>query len=57
MREIQSGGAGMEIAIGLLAILAEISVLTFMLMKEFFLPFIGQCVCDFYGKVRDRYGK
>lgn len=47
----------MEIAIGLLAILAEISVLTFMLMKEFFLPFIGQCVCDFYGKVRDRYGK
>ena len=59
MREIQSGGAGMEIPviIGLLAILSEVSILVFMLMKEGFLPFVGQCFCDFYGKVKGRYGK
>ena len=59
MREIQSGGLGMEmpVIIGSLVILGEISILAFMLMKEWFLPFVGQCVCDFCGKVRDRYGK
>ena len=45
------------VLIGLLVILTEISVLAFMLMKEWILPFIGQCVCDFYGKVREIYGK
>ena len=59
MREIQSGGLEMEIPIIIvsLMILSEISFLTFMLMKEWFLPFVGQCVCDFYGKVRGKYGK
>lgn len=40
-----------------LAIFSEISVLAFMLMKEFFLPFVGGCVLGFCGKVRGRYGK
>lgn len=47
----------MPVIIGSLVILGEISILAFMLMKEWFLPFVGQCVCDFCGKVRDRYGK
>ena len=45
------------VIIGSLAILSEVSILVFVLMKEWFLPFVGQCVCDFYGKVRGRYGK
>lgn len=45
------------VIIGLLVILSEVSILVFMLMKEWFLPFVGQCVCDFCGKVRGRYGK
>lgn len=45
------------IIIGSLVTLSEISMLTFMLMKEWVCPFIGQCVFDFYGKVRERYGK
>lgn len=45
------------VIIGSLAILSEISILAFVLMKEWLLPFIGQCVCDFYGKVREIYGK
>lgn len=45
------------VIIGLLVIFSELSVLTFMLMKEFFLPFIGQCVCDFFGKVREKVWK
>ena len=45
------------VIIGLLAILSEVSILVFMLMKEWFLPFVGQCVRDFYGKVKGRYGK
>jgi len=45
------------VIIGSLAILSEISILAFVLMKEWFLPFVGQCVCDFYGKVKGRYGK
>ena len=45
------------VIIGLLAILSEVSILVFMLMKEWFLPFVGQCVCDFYGKDKGRYGK
>ena len=59
MREIQSGGLGMEIPviIGSLVILSEISILAFILMKEWICPFFGQCVCDFYGKVKGRYGK
>ena len=57
MREIQSGGLEMEIpvTIGLLAIISE--VLTFMLMKEFFLPYVGQCVCGFLERLGKRYGK
>lgn len=56
---IHIGDVGMEIPviIGLLVILSEVSILVFMLMKEWFLPFVGQCVCDFCGKVRGRYGK
>ena len=56
---IYFGGLGMEIPviIGLLVILSEVSILVFMLMKEWFLPFVGQCVCDFCGKVKGRYGK
>ena len=45
------------VIIGLLAMLSEVSILVFMLMKEWFLPFVGQCICDFYGKVKGRYGK
>ena len=45
------------VIIGLLAMLSEVLILVFMLMKEWFLPFVGQCVCDFYGKVEGRYGK
>ena len=40
-----------------LSIFSEISVLFFMIMKEFLAPFVGGCVCDFCGKVRGRYGK
>lgn len=47
----------LTLAILSLAIFSEVSVLTFMLMKEFFLPFVGGCVCDFCGKVRGKYGK
>lgn len=59
MREIQSGGLEMEIpvTIGLLAIISEVSILTFMLMKEFFLPYVGQCVCGFLERLGKRYGK
>lgn len=60
MREIHTEDWRMEdltIAILALAIFSEVSVLTFMLMKEFFLPFVGGVVCDFFGKVRGRYGK
>ena len=45
------------VIIGLLAILSEVSILVFMLMKEWFLPFAGQCVCDFCGKVRGKIWK
>ena len=45
------------VIIGLLAMLSEVSILVFMSMKEWFLPFVGQCVRDFYGKVKGRYGK
>ena len=45
------------VIIGSLAILSEISILAFVLMKEWFLLFVGQCVCDFCGKVRGRYEK
>ena len=45
------------VIIGSLVILSEVSILVFVLMKEWFLPFVGQCVCDFYGKVNGRYGK
>ena len=45
------------VIIGLLAILSEVSILVFVLMKEWFLPFVGQCVFNFCGKVRERYGK
>lgn len=47
----------LALAILVLAIFSEVFVLAFMLMKEFFLPFVGGCVCDFCGKVRGRYGK
>ncbi len=59
MREIQSGGLGMEIPviIGSLAILSEVLILTFMLMKEWICPFIGQCVIDFCGRVRENIWK
>lgn len=40
-----------------LTIFSEVSILAFILMKEWICPFIGQCVCDFYGKVKGRYGK
>lgn len=45
------------VIIGSLVILGEISILAFMLMKEWICPFIGQCVFNFCGKVRERYGK
>lgn len=59
MREIHIGGVGMDIPvmIGSLAILSEISILTFMLLKEFFLPYVGQCFFDSCRKVRKKYGK
>lgn len=45
------------VTIGLLAIISEVSILTFMLMKEFFLPYVGQCVCGFLERLGKRYGK
>lgn len=45
------------VIIGLLAILSEVLILAFMLMKEWICPFIGQCACDFCRKARGRYGK
>lgn len=41
-----------SVIIGLLVILSEISILAFMLMKEWICPFIGQCVFNFYRKVK-----
>lgn len=59
MREIHIGGVGMDIPvmIGSLAILSEISILAFMLLKEFFLPYVGQCVFDFAERLGKKYGK
>lgn len=47
----------LALAILMLAIFGEVSVLVFMLMKEFFLPFVGGCICDFCRKAMGRYGK
>lgn len=45
------------VIIGSLAIPSEVSILDFMLMKEFFLPYVCQCVCDFLERLGKRYGK
>ena len=60
MKEIQSGGVGMEnlmLIIIAFSIFVEVFVLIFILIKEFFAPFIGKCTYDFCGKVREKIWK
>lgn len=39
------------------SIFVEVFVLIFILIKEFFAPFIGKCTYDFCGKVREKIWK